>query len=307
VLLLIDLEVWEWSGVGVSPQPRQQQLPCSCWGSEYIQGSGSDLNRIHETCAHVSSVIRNGHSLTLHPLHRQPRSSDPTPGNPTPLSPPLESSHSATLPNAQRNGHYQTTATRNSTMSAASSAQPSRAASPTPGREFSTESYFNTQRPPARLEVQTEAMREFVKKWDGTRKVVLVTVSGTRWGGAAGQVWTSWRARRGECGAASSVGASGERCEGARVGCGNGTSSLEGRLGSIGSERRSSVCGSVLERESSCGRGCHPRSTRYCARARCHPCTNRSPAARPSPSSPTPFASWTTLAPVRLSLLHPLL
>lgn len=62
-------------------------------------------------------------------------------------------------------------------MSAASSAQPSRAPSPTPGREFSTESYFNTQRPPARLQVQTQAMREFVEKWDRKKQVVLVTVS----------------------------------------------------------------------------------------------------------------------------------
>lgn len=65
-------------------------------------------------------------------------------------------------------------------MSEASSEHPSRAASPAPApsREFSTESYFNTQRPPARLEVQTEAMRAFVERWDKEgKRVVLVTVS----------------------------------------------------------------------------------------------------------------------------------
>ncbi|GMK59241.1 hypothetical protein CspeluHIS016_0702560 [Cutaneotrichosporon spelunceum] len=64
-------------------------------------------------------------------------------------------------------------------MSEAGSAVPSRAHSPAPGREFSTESYFNTQRPPARLDVQTEAMRAFVNKWDGKKRVVLVTSGGT--------------------------------------------------------------------------------------------------------------------------------
>lgn len=63
-------------------------------------------------------------------------------------------------------------------MSEASSEHQSRAASPAPGREFSTESYFNTQKPPARLEEQTEAMRAFVERWDKAgKRVVLVTVS----------------------------------------------------------------------------------------------------------------------------------
>lgn len=58
---------------------------------------------------------------------------------------------------------------------------PSRdAPSPGPrGREFSSEDYFNTQRPPAALEQKTDIMRQFVDKWarvDG-KKVVLVTVS----------------------------------------------------------------------------------------------------------------------------------
>lgn len=49
---------------------------------------------------------------------------------------------------------------------------------PDQGRAFSTEDYFNTQRPPASLKEKTEAMRAFVDKWniDG-KKVVLVTVS----------------------------------------------------------------------------------------------------------------------------------
>jgi phosphopantothenate-cysteine ligase len=55
---------------------------------------------------------------------------------------------------------------------------------PTPGlipnaREFSTEDYFNTQRPPANLAEKTGRMQEFVNKWAGVgdKKVVLVTVS----------------------------------------------------------------------------------------------------------------------------------
>ncbi|WWC90672.1 uncharacterized protein L201_005608 [Kwoniella dendrophila CBS 6074] len=46
---------------------------------------------------------------------------------------------------------------------------------------FSTESYFQTQKPPAGLEEKSEKMREFVEKWkavDG-KKVVLVTSGGT--------------------------------------------------------------------------------------------------------------------------------
>jgi len=59
---------------------------------------------------------------------------------------------------------------------------------PTPGlvpgaREFSTEDYFKTQKPPAHLAEKTEMMDKFVKRWAGVKdkKVVLVTVSKGRW------------------------------------------------------------------------------------------------------------------------------
>lgn len=49
---------------------------------------------------------------------------------------------------------------------------------PDAGRAFSTQDYFNTQRPPANLAEQTESMRGFVNRWNGGgKKVVLVTVS----------------------------------------------------------------------------------------------------------------------------------
>lgn len=64
------------------------------------------------------------------------------------------------------------------------SAKDLQASFPTPGlvpgaREFSTEDYFNTQRPPANLEEKTALMKAFVQRWAGVKdkKVVLVTVS----------------------------------------------------------------------------------------------------------------------------------
>ncbi|WVW85581.1 hypothetical protein I302_107619 [Kwoniella bestiolae CBS 10118] len=55
-------------------------------------------------------------------------------------------------------------------MSASSSSQP-----------FSTESYFQTQRPPAGLKEKSEKMHQFVEKWKAVngKKVVLVTSGGT--------------------------------------------------------------------------------------------------------------------------------
>lgn len=49
----------------------------------------------------------------------------------------------------------------------------------TPGtpRGFSTEQYFQTQQPPAGLEVKTSLVEEFVAKWRPLgKRVVLVTV-----------------------------------------------------------------------------------------------------------------------------------
>ena len=45
---------------------------------------------------------------------------------------------------------------------------------------FSTESYFQTQKPPAGLGEKTAQMAELVDRWRGTegQRVVLVTVSG---------------------------------------------------------------------------------------------------------------------------------
>jgi hypothetical protein len=71
---------------------------------------------------------------------------------------------------------------------------------PTPGlvpggREFSTEDYFKTQRPPAHLADKTAAMDKFVKRWAAVpnKKVVLVTVSREwEWGSGVhvdGVVW----------------------------------------------------------------------------------------------------------------------
>lgn len=61
---------------------------------------------------------------------------------------------------------------------------PLNASFPTPGlapsaREFSTEDYFKTQRPPSGLEDKTRIMQAFVDKWSSVhdKKVVLVTVS----------------------------------------------------------------------------------------------------------------------------------
>ena len=49
-------------------------------------------------------------------------------------------------------------------------------------REFSTESYFQTQRPPAGLEEKTKTVAGFVDRWRevADKRVVLVTVSDTR-------------------------------------------------------------------------------------------------------------------------------
>ncbi|TXT13095.1 hypothetical protein VHUM_01496 [Vanrija humicola] len=52
---------------------------------------------------------------------------------------------------------------------------------PTPQREFTTDDYFQTQRPPANLKEKTEVMRAWVDKWAGVegKNVVLVTSGGT--------------------------------------------------------------------------------------------------------------------------------
>lgn len=47
-------------------------------------------------------------------------------------------------------------------------------------KPFTTEAYFETQKPPAGLQQQTERMEQFVQRWnDGNSRVVLVTSGGT--------------------------------------------------------------------------------------------------------------------------------
>jgi len=52
-------------------------------------------------------------------------------------------------------------------------------------RQFSTESYFQTQAPPAGLDVNAKLVADFVEKWKriAGKKVVLVTVSCSTWPG----------------------------------------------------------------------------------------------------------------------------